>query len=310
MSSPSSRGNDAHHDSRHEPRHWNSYEMQAACALVCKGAHLKGLMSFATKLNMILNKNGKYEDDIDIDDIEELLERIETKKKGALAFIERQGHSRITRTQRRVFERNLGFDGTLFEWEGGRKEKVMQARQDREARQGSLDGGAKEDEFAAADGTRIDRWTPSMYGEIAQTGARVSDKDQTDGRMAEGDSMASQPISMQGNVLLTRDVANRTPGYGKGILDDRCHEVRFTNKEVAGYPPPTPIWGNLNITQPPGWGYIPRPADTSAAWGPRGVVPSQGPTPPWRSAQQPTGSMSNHAGYQHWGPTYESSERK
>lgn len=90
MASPSSRGDDAHdaHDaSRNGPRHWNPYEMQAICALVCKGAHLKGSMSFATKLNKTLNGNGSYKDDIDIEDVEELLEHIETKKKAALAFV-------------------------------------------------------------------------------------------------------------------------------------------------------------------------------------------------------------------------------
>ncbi|KAK7924138.1 hypothetical protein PG985_006192 [Apiospora marii] len=215
MASPPSRGNDGDHDPSDDRRYWNPYEMQVVCALVCKGAHLKGSLSFATKLNTILNGSGSYKDDIDIEDIEELLGRIETEKKGALAFIERQGHSRITRTQRRVFERNLGFDGTLAEWQEGRKEEVVQARQDREAKQakqGSLDGGAQP---TAADGTQIDRWTPNMRSEVAQSDARVFDKEQTDGRMDEGASTASQFTRMQGNVLLTRDVANRTPGYGK-----------------------------------------------------------------------------------------------
>lgn len=89
MASPSSRGNDGDHDSRDDRRYWNPYEMQAVCALVCKGAHLEGSLSFATKLNTILNGSGSYQNDIDIEDIEELLGRIETEKKAALAFVSR-----------------------------------------------------------------------------------------------------------------------------------------------------------------------------------------------------------------------------
>lgn len=187
----------------------------------------------------------------------------------------------------------------------------MQARQDREARQGSLDGGATGGRSPAADGTLIDRRTPNMRSEIAQNGARVSGKEKVDGRMAERGSTASQPTSMQGNVMLRCDIANRTPGYGKQFETITIyHWITLTNMQVADYPPPTPVWGNPYTTQPPGWGYMPRPADRSAVWGPRGAVPSQGPTPPWRLAQQPTGSTSTYSDFQYWGPTYERSERK
>ncbi|KAK8055847.1 hypothetical protein PG993_001074 [Apiospora rasikravindrae] len=210
MTSPSPRDDNARKgnddDGRDVPRYWNPYELQAVCALVCKGAHLKGLLSFATKLNQTLNGSGSYADDIDIEDIEELLEKIEKNKKAALAFIERQGTSRITRTQRRVFERNLGFDGTMVEWEGGRKEKVMQARQ---ARQAMLDE-AKGSHYTTIDGTRIDRWTPSMRPDMAKSGS--------------SEKQAINMNTQDNDALPTRDVASRTPGYGekKKPFDNNC----------------------------------------------------------------------------------------
>lgn len=91
----------------------------------------------------------------------------------------------------------------------------MQARQAREVREGSPDGETKGEQFTAADGTRIDRWTPSMRGETAQPNARVFNNAQTDDGMVEGGSTATQPVGMQDNVLLTRQVAHRTPNHGK-----------------------------------------------------------------------------------------------
>ncbi|KAK7940848.1 uncharacterized protein PG986_013235 [Apiospora aurea] len=205
MASPTARndddarkGND--HDDRDVPRYWNAYELQAVCALACKGAHLKGSLSFATKLNTTLNGSGSYENDIDIEDIEELLGKIEKNKKAALAFIERQGTSRITRTQRRVFERNLGFDGTLAEWEGGRREKVMQARQ---ARQAALDEKAKGSHYTVTDGTRIDRWTPSMRTETGQTANQVMET-------GNSEKQAINTNTQGNNALLTRDIASQS----------------------------------------------------------------------------------------------------
>ncbi|KAK8088637.1 hypothetical protein PG997_003598 [Apiospora hydei] len=293
------KGNDDDND-RDVPRYWNAYELQAVCALVCKGAHLKGSLSFATKLNTTLNGSGSYENDIDIEDIEELLGKIEKNKKAALAFallpltsfakIERQGTSRITRTQRRVFERNLGFDGTLAEWEGGRKQKVMQARQ---ARQAALDEKAKGSHYTAIDGTRIDRWTPSIRTETGQTVNRVVES-------GNSEEQVINTNTQDNNALLTRDVAS------------------------PEYQPPTPAWGYpITTQQPPGWGYYtPRSAESGIAWGAMDPATSQGSTPPWRSAQQQSsGSMGTPSAYyygeparypdQRWGgPTYEGSERR
>lgn len=167
----------------------------------------------------------------------------------------------------RVFARDLGFDGTQAEWEGGRKEKAMQARKAR------LDEeAAKRDCNTAADGTRIDRWTPSQRVQVSQTDARI-------------------PGHMQDSVLPTRYVANRTPSHGEdswisGIADR-------TDRRAAGYTTSTPVWGNPSPMQPPGWGYMPPSAGFGGiAWGTTAFMTSRGSTPPWRSGQ-------------HWGPAYQ-----
>ncbi|KAK8126065.1 phosphatidylinositol 4-kinase pik1alpha protein [Apiospora kogelbergensis] len=95
MASPSSQDGDGQSSSsctareigvRSRARYWSPFELQAVCALVCKGAHLGSPLSFASKLNKILH--GKDDSkDIDVDDIEELLHRIKTEKVAALAFV-------------------------------------------------------------------------------------------------------------------------------------------------------------------------------------------------------------------------------
>ncbi|KAK6843081.1 hypothetical protein PG987_003941 [Apiospora arundinis] len=270
-------------------RYWNQFELQVVCALVCKGAHLKGTLSFATRLNQTLNGD-EGKNDIGIDDIEELLRHIEQDKKAALAFIERQGTSRLTRTQRLVFERNLGFDGSMAEWQGGRKEKVMRAGKTKlEA------GAAKGGHFTAADGTRIDRWTPSMRTEVAptQTDARMPYQYRVGDRLAETGGTAEQPINVHNNVLPARDDTNYAPSY-------------------AGYSHPTPAWGAQSTTQATSWGYMPSPVEPrgSAAWGATGTATPRSSTPPWRSEKRQTGTPSGHryeepASYphQHWSST-------
>lgn len=54
------------------------------------------------------------------------------KKKGAVAFLQRQPYGRITRATKRVFQRGLNFTGDEKEWQAGRKEKEAQFRRDRE----------------------------------------------------------------------------------------------------------------------------------------------------------------------------------
>ncbi|KAK0738584.1 hypothetical protein B0T18DRAFT_433367 [Schizothecium vesticola] len=101
-------------------RQWSDYEIQTVLALICKGFHLKkgGALSFATALNEALNgkRREHMDDDVDVEDVALLLEWLEKEKKGALAFVERQSTHVITRVARRVFHKNLPFDGSKEEW--------------------------------------------------------------------------------------------------------------------------------------------------------------------------------------------------
>jgi hypothetical protein len=64
-------GNKRHRKNGHQ---WTDFEMSAVLALLCKGEHRNrgGAIHFATKLNKALNE-GRYEDDLDIDDVADLL---------------------------------------------------------------------------------------------------------------------------------------------------------------------------------------------------------------------------------------------
>jgi hypothetical protein len=90
----------------------------------------EAVLEFSTALNSALNA-GHHDRDISVAEVRNMLCRLTTEKKAALAFLERQVSRRITRTAVRVFAREgLDFDGSLNEWVvGGRKQAVME-RQD------------------------------------------------------------------------------------------------------------------------------------------------------------------------------------
>jgi len=121
-------GYNSRRDRRRE-RRWTKFEVDTLLALICKGAHKKESLSLASELNTALNGSGRgFGNDIPVEDVEAMMDRIRAEKKGALAFIERQPVSVITRKQREVFHRNFDYLGTKEEWEAGRKSRLQEAR--------------------------------------------------------------------------------------------------------------------------------------------------------------------------------------
>ncbi|KAI0024819.1 hypothetical protein F4780DRAFT_478607 [Xylariomycetidae sp. FL0641] len=89
------------------------------------------IIPFAKKLNQAINGAGKaFNRDIPLHDVRSMLATVYNNRKAALCFIDRQpGAGIITRAKKRVFQRALGFDGSLAEWTaGGRREKVARER--------------------------------------------------------------------------------------------------------------------------------------------------------------------------------------
>lgn len=134
------------------PREWTPFEMTTVLSLLCKGVHRTagGALTFATELNEALNPGGPsraaYARDVPVADVEALLGRLAVEKKAALAFIERTPPLKITRAKRRVFERDIGFDGSLREWNDGRRERERELLPERLA---GLVEQQKRDEEAA-----------------------------------------------------------------------------------------------------------------------------------------------------------------
>ncbi len=89
-------------------------------------------MGLTRELNRALDP--LHSSDIDVDAVRTMMETIETRKKAALAFIERQPTRAITRRQRLVFSRNIGFDGSIEEWERGRKHEARNDHVDEDGR--------------------------------------------------------------------------------------------------------------------------------------------------------------------------------
>ncbi len=105
---------------------WTEFEMNTLLALICKRVHKTegGFLTLTSQLNEALNPgSGRYQHDIEFEEVRDMVVRLTKQKKAAFAFIDRQPLSRLTRIQKRVFARDLPFTGTLTEWETeGRKE--------------------------------------------------------------------------------------------------------------------------------------------------------------------------------------------
>ncbi|RFU28042.1 hypothetical protein B7463_g8287, partial [Scytalidium lignicola] len=125
---------DMHHD-------WTPFEMHTLLCLIAKGEHCwapsekksdavdaqkHAYLNVATLLNKAVHHKD-YKKDIDKREVARMIDIILQEKKGAMAFISRQPSRRLTRGMRQVWERNppINFTGSKFEWEHGRKAKVL-----------------------------------------------------------------------------------------------------------------------------------------------------------------------------------------
>lgn len=86
-------------------------------------------LTFATKLNTALHGTN-YAMDISKKEVTNMLDTILAERKGAVGrggLMERRPVGRITRSLKLAWERNkpVDFDGSLGEWNSGRKERVM-----------------------------------------------------------------------------------------------------------------------------------------------------------------------------------------
>jgi hypothetical protein len=89
-------------------------------------------LTFATELNLALNKSD-VESDINIKDVKQMIDRMLIEKKGLLGkggYMERAGQGRITRSLKRIWDREPGFDynGSLGEWDSWRKSAEAKKR--------------------------------------------------------------------------------------------------------------------------------------------------------------------------------------
>ncbi|ETS80485.1 hypothetical protein PFICI_08014 [Pestalotiopsis fici W106-1] len=154
-------------------RHWTNFELDAVLALICKGHHLKGSsLGFATKLNEALNGRGnksRYDQDIPVDDVRDLLADLEKHHKAALDFIERQPWPHvITRKKKLVFLRSLDFGGSKDEFLDERCDEWLDARRDGEQQQAmgkqmtaDLDHGQDSAQYFGQDNHSNNPWMPS-----------------------------------------------------------------------------------------------------------------------------------------------------
>lgn len=82
----------------------------------------------ADLLNKAIHGVGNYGKDIDKAEVSRMIDHLMVEKKGAIAYLERQRVARVTRAMKKVWRRGLDFDGSLKEWDEGRKENDVQAR--------------------------------------------------------------------------------------------------------------------------------------------------------------------------------------
>ncbi|KAI0128416.1 hypothetical protein BJ170DRAFT_682209 [Xylariales sp. AK1849] len=215
---------------------WTPFELNIVLALICKGEHTRlNSLQFATKVNEALNGNsvGAYDNDIPVGDVEDLLRAVEKNKKGALAFIERQPHPHVlTRTKRRVFERNLPFDGSLAEWVGGRREEVRRMKE-------MMPRGTQQT-FTNAQGVQIERWVPQDSDEAGNSAMPA----QTDTWTA-GDRFIDwtnkPPVPSFSNGIEGVGSINRSQGTPRYSIDAPPTPTCHLGNLPGGWGPPTPV---------------------------------------------------------------------
>ncbi|KAF3770225.1 hypothetical protein M406DRAFT_66647 [Cryphonectria parasitica EP155] len=127
------------------PHEWTAFEIRTLICLIIKGEHeiSPEPIDFATKLNKALNPRQAdketvqehFNRDIPVYDVQEMLQRILSKKKHAVDVSERHPTTVVTKAKIQAFVRSLDFDGSEEEWDVmGRKERAVVERSKMRAR--------------------------------------------------------------------------------------------------------------------------------------------------------------------------------
>ncbi|KAI0544591.1 hypothetical protein F4679DRAFT_600471 [Xylaria curta] len=137
----------------HKVREWSQFELDTVCALICKHEHSQSFkrryrygnmngersdedwaLGFATRLNESIHGADKYQRDIPVADVRELMDFIETKNQKFMAYISRQSAPfRITRSKKYAFQRLCNdFNDAFYKWTIKRRERRRNANMDTE----------------------------------------------------------------------------------------------------------------------------------------------------------------------------------
>ena len=163
----------------HPSRPWTTFEVDTLLGFICRGEHRVGRWQERTRvmrlltqgLNRAVNRprdvRDRHPDDRTLREVNALFCALGTQKKAALNLINRSFPSRLTRTKKRVFERNIGFVGNTLEWLSRRdKEQAHQrkmykdflARRELERKKEQEGGADVADAIDGADATHGRLW--------------------------------------------------------------------------------------------------------------------------------------------------------
>ncbi|KAI6715922.1 hypothetical protein JHW43_001580 [Diplocarpon mali] len=144
---------------------WTKFELQTLLSLIARGSHLEQRPNKRTDAPSKVRKNahevfytafntalhGKdFTKDINKREVTRMLEQVLEERKhvvGKGGLVERQTNGRITRTLSSAWRRpieSINFDGSLSEWEQGRKERVLHGHSDqKKSKKAPVDGGIR-----------------------------------------------------------------------------------------------------------------------------------------------------------------------
>ncbi|KAL3425039.1 hypothetical protein PVAG01_04320 [Phlyctema vagabunda] len=160
---------------------WSDFELHTLLCLLCKGMHLShpkkraddprtakrhAYLNVATELNKALHGNS-FEKDIPQVEVTQKIDEI-LAAKGFANYLSRSRVGKITRSMRIVFQRRplLSFDGSIFEWEHGRKAVEMEKEQEKRLARGvamSIDPEMTHNKRSSQTGSYNQTRTPAQY---------------------------------------------------------------------------------------------------------------------------------------------------
>jgi len=233
-------------------RRWTAFEIDTFLALVSRGAHRVSraqdksiaMLHLTEQLNGAVHTpraaDDSHPDDRDTDEVARLFRLVRDEKKAALAFLDRSFPSRLTRTKRRVFERNIGFLGDADEWEARKdREKARQheayeqfvLRRERDrAGQAVLaelyDGGLRRE------GRAISKGVPEL------TGAPLADTPSGFRPDSTTDSGAGGARCAPRRFRAARDIGISRGGWSGGFVEPGSEVRTVTGSTSARLPDP------------------------------------------------------------------------